>query len=196
MIAFRYTKTDGAEYISHLDLLRHIDRILRRAGIEVGYSQGFHKHPRIFMGNPLALGVKSVSEYCTVDAATDKDFAQLFNRFSPEGVKCLAWKNTEQNPNFAESIKACRYEAIGLAPFDEREILEQKSIIITDLRGRSVDIRPRICSIEHLGDKLIFTLCCGEKNLRPDLFCSYISQTYGGCAADILKTDSFGDNLF
>ena len=29
MIAFRYTKTDGAEYLSHLDLLRHIERTLR-----------------------------------------------------------------------------------------------------------------------------------------------------------------------
>ncbi len=196
MIAFRYTKTDGAEYISHLDLLRHIDRILRRAGIEVGYSQGFHKHPRIFMGNPLALGVKSVSEYCTVDAATDKDFAQLFNRFSPEGVKCLAWKNTEQNPNFAESIKACRYEATGLAHFDAEEILSQKEIIITDMRGRTVDIRPRIYGIEWHGDKLVFTLCCGEKNLRPDLMCSYLKELYGGEAKVILKTDSFGDSVF
>lgn len=196
MIAFKYTKTDGAEYISHLDLLRHLDRTLRRAGIKVEYSQGYHKHPRIFMGNPLALGVRSVSEYCTADAKYEGDFKEAFNACSPGGIRCLDYKSVKENPNFAESIKACRYEAIGLSPFDERKILEQKSIVITDLRGRSVDIRPRICSIEHLGDKLIFTLCCGEKNLRPDLFCSYISQTCGGCAADILKTDSFGDNLF
>ena len=56
MIAFRYTKTDGAEYISHLDLLRHIDRILRRAGIEVGYSQGFHKHPPHIHGQSAGAG--------------------------------------------------------------------------------------------------------------------------------------------
>ena len=74
MIAFKYTKTDGAEYISHLDLLRHLDRTLRRAGIKVEYSQGYHKHPRIFMCNPLALGVRSVSEYCTADAIYEGDF--------------------------------------------------------------------------------------------------------------------------
>ncbi len=49
MIAFRYTKTDGAEYLSHLDLLRHIDRTLRRAGIKVKMSEGFHPHPKIFI---------------------------------------------------------------------------------------------------------------------------------------------------
>ena len=61
MIAFRYTKKDGAEYLSHLDLLRHIYRTLRRAGIPVAYSQGFHRHPRIFLNNPLGTGIKSVA---------------------------------------------------------------------------------------------------------------------------------------
>ncbi len=192
MIAFKYTKTDGAEYISHLDLLRHIDRTLRRAKIEVKYSQGFHKHPRIFMGNPLALGVRSVSEYCTVDTDFCGDFLPLFNEHSPGGIKCLAAKVMQTNPNFAESIKACRYEAEGIAPFDVHEIQSCASIVITDLRGRTVDIRPRICSVEWQGEKLLFTLYCGEKNLRPDLFCSYLSQKYGGEAAYILKTESFG----
>ena len=121
MIAFRYTKTDGAEYISHLDLLRHIDRTLRRAGIKVEYSQGFHKHPRIFMGNPLALGVRSVSEYCTIDCGFTGDFKEAFDGHSPDGIKCLAWKAVQNNPNFAQSIKACRYETEGLNGFDPEE---------------------------------------------------------------------------
>ena len=196
MIAFKYTKTDGAEYISHLDMLRHIDRTLRRAGIEVEYSQGYHKHPRIFMGNPLALGVKSVCEYCTADARYTQDFIQLFNENSPWGVKCLEARDVKDNPNFAESIRACRYEAAGIAPFDEREILAKSSIVITDMRGREVDIRPRISGIEWRKGRLIFTLGCGENNLRPDLFCNYICGIYGGEPAEIVKTASFGENIF
>lgn len=196
MIAFKYTKTDGAEYISHLDMLRHIDRTLRRAGIEVEYSQGYHKHPRIFMGNPLALGVKSVCEYCTADAGYTEDFIQLFNENSPRGVKCLEARDVKENPNFAESIRACRYEAEGIAPFDENEVLAKNSIVITDMRGREVDIRPRISGMGWRGGKLVFTLGCGENNLRPDLFCSYICGIYGGEATEIIKTASFGDNIF
>ena len=196
MIAFKYTKTDGAEYISHLDLLRHIDRTLRRAGIEVEYSQGFHKHPRIFMGNPLALGVRSASEYCTADTHFCGDFKDLFNANSPRGVKCLAAQFTDKNPNFAESIKSCRYEAEGIAPFDAQELMKEESIVITDLRGRAVDIRPRICSVEWQNSKLVFTLRCGENNLRPDLFCDFLSTRYGGRATDILKTESFGEGIF
>ena len=196
MIAFKYTKTDGAEYISHLDLLRHIDRTLRRAGIKVEYSQGFHKHPRIFMRNPLALGVRSVSEYCAAVTDFEGDFLSAFTACSPAGIKCLAARNCKNNPNYAENIYACRYEAEGIAPFDTEGLLSKESIVITDLRGRTVDIRPRICSVERREGKVIFTLRCGENNLRPDLFCSVICGIYGGEIKDIIKTDSFGDNIF
>ena len=196
MIAFRYTKTDGAEYISHLDLLRHIDRTLRRAGIEVNYSQGFNKHPRIFMGNPLALGVRSVSEYCTIDCGFTGDFKEAFDGHSPDGIKCLAWKTVQNNPNFAQSIKACRYETEGLKSFDPEEILYKKEITLTDMRGRTLDIRPRICGIERTEGRLAFTLCCGENNLRPDLFCNFLSEKFGGAPTYMMKTASLGDRVF
>ena len=196
MIAFRYTKTDGAEYLSHLDLLRHIDRTLKRAGIKVKKSEGFNPHPKIYMNNPLGLGVKSVAEYCAVDCDFSGDFAQAFNANSPSGIKCLDYKEVEQNPNFAYTIKSCGYSAEGIAPFDVQEILNRKSIILTDTRGRETDIRERIYALEFKDGKLFFTAGCGEKNLRPDFFCEYLEKTYGGKAQNILKLCAFGENTF
>ena len=196
MIAFKYTKTDGAEFLSHLDLLRHTDRTLRRAGIAVKYSQGFNRHPRIFMGSPLALGVRSVAEYCAVETDFDGDFMAAFNANSPHGVKCTAYRTVENNPNYAASITACRYEAAGNFPLSPSDVLDLKDIIICDRRGRTVDIRPRILSLEKSGTKLAFTLTCGDKNLRPDLFCEWLEQTFGAAVEDILKTESSGGFIF
>ncbi|MCD8308378.1 MAG: TIGR03936 family radical SAM-associated protein [Clostridia bacterium] len=196
MIAFKYTKTDGAEYLSHLDLLRHIDRTFRRAGIQVKYSEGFNKHARIFMGNPLALGVKSVAEFCTVDCIFSGDFRQVFNAYSPQGVKCLDWRQVEKNAEYAENITACTYTARGLNAFDENEVLLKDGLIITDLRGRSVDIRPRIYGLKRQGGDTVFTLGCGTSNLRPDLFCTFLQSIYGGRVTEIIKTDSIGSNTF
>ena len=190
MIAFKYTKTDGAEYISHLDLLRHIYRTMRRAGIPVEYSRGFHRHPRIFMNNPLGTGIKSVAEYAAADSAFDGDFAERFNAFSPAGIKCLKWARVKDNPNYADCITACTYSATGLKPFDAAALLAEESIKITDMRGREVDIRPRIYAVEWQNGELNFTLGCGENNLRPDLFCAFLSGRYGGRAKDIIKTAS------
>lgn len=191
MIAFKYTKTDGAEYLSHLDLLRHIDRTLRRAGITVKMSEGFHPHPKIFMNNPLGLGIKSIAEYCAVDTDFDGDFRQAFNANSPNGVKCVEYKRVDENPNYAFTIENCGYSAEGVAPFDTAEFLNRGEIIITDKRGRTVDIRPRIYSLEFKDGKLYFTLGCGEKNLRPDLLCE-ILEPLCGKAKNITKISAQG----
>lgn len=196
MIAFKYTKTDGAEYLSHLDVLRHIDRTFRRGKIEVNLSLGFNKHPLIYLNNPLGLGIKSVAEYGAVDSDFQGDFIKTFNDCSPSGIKCKAVKIFDKNPNYANGITACEYKICGIAPFDPIEIENQKSIVLRDLRGREIDIRPRICSIEWKNGVLSATLLSGANNLRPDLFTNYLSEKFGGKAENIVKTKSIGDNVF
>lgn len=196
MIAFKYTKTDCAEFLSHLDLLRHVYRTLRRAQIPVAMSEGYHAHARIFLNNPLPVGVRSVAEYGAIDTPFISDFGERFNSFSPEGVKCLDFISVDKNPSYASSIERCTYVATGLAPFDTEEILSERAIEIVDMRGRRVDIRPRIYAVEWQDGRLTFTLGCGNENLRPDLFCSYLSERFGGRAEDILKTASYGKGVF
>lgn len=196
MIAFKYTKTDGAEYLSHLDLLRHLDRTLKRAGVKVKTSEGFHPHPKIFMNNPLGLGIKSVAEYCAVECDFDGSFKEAFNANSPKGVKCLDFRYTDTNPNYAFSIENCTYSAEGIAPFDIKEFLDRNEIIITDKRNRTVDIRPRIYSLQEDGKKLVFTLGCGENNLRPDLLCEILEKQFGGKAGNITKIRAHGNYTF
>lgn len=195
MIAFKYTKTDGAEYLSHLDLLRHIDRTMRRAGIKVKTSEGFHPHPKIFMNNPLGLGIKSITEYCAVDTDYEGDFLTAFNENSPKGVKCLEYLRVDENPNYAFTIDACGYFAEVENAFDSKEFLSREQIIITDKRGRTVDIRPRIYSLEFKQNKLYFTLGCGQNNLRPDLLCE-ILQPLCGKAGNITKISAQGKYTF
>ena len=44
MITLKYYKKDKAIYLSHIDVLRHMNRTFRRAGIDVAFSQGFNPH--------------------------------------------------------------------------------------------------------------------------------------------------------
>lgn len=196
MIAFKYTRTDGAEYLSHLDLMRHIMRTLRRAGIELKKSEGYHAHPRLYLNSPAPVGVQSLAEYGTADTDFEGDFEKLFNEYSPQGIKCLACRRVTANPNYANCLTACSYTATGLARFDPALVLGEESIPVTDLRGRQTDIRPKIYSLEFKGDCLCFTLGTGNNNLRADLFCTYLAERFGGRATKILKTASWGEGVF
>ena len=196
MIAFRYTKSDGAEFLSHLDLLRHIYRTMRRAGIPVAMSEGYHAHARIYLNNPLPVGIASVAEYGCVDTDFDGDFKSLFNGFAPKGVTCVDYKKVDINPNYAASIEKCTYTAEGITPFDVQEILGEEHIIINDTRGREIDIRERLYDLETDGDAVKFTCGCNEKNLRPDLFASYLGERFGGTVRRIVKIASYGKGVF
>jgi radical SAM-linked protein len=48
--------------VSHLDLLRLFDRAVRRAGLPVSFTGGFHPSPRISIAQALSLGVTSCGE--------------------------------------------------------------------------------------------------------------------------------------
>ena len=63
MITLRFEKQLAMRYVSHIDLLRHIERTMRRAGVPVAFSQGFNPHMQLNLGVPLPVGVGSVCEY-------------------------------------------------------------------------------------------------------------------------------------
>lgn len=58
----RFGRGEEVKFISHLDLVRFWQRAFRRAGLPLGYSQGFNPHPRLSLAAPLAVGVTSEAE--------------------------------------------------------------------------------------------------------------------------------------
>ena len=52
-----FAKSGPLRFIGHLDFLRNLPRLFRRARIEVGFSRGFNPVPRLWLGPALALGI-------------------------------------------------------------------------------------------------------------------------------------------
>jgi radical SAM-linked protein len=78
---FRYRvalrRVGRAAYQGHLDLVRLVPRVFRRAELDMFYSQGFHPKPEMNFGPALALGVASLDEYVDVKLTVDVDPARL-----------------------------------------------------------------------------------------------------------------------
>ncbi|MFN3927424.1 MAG: TIGR03960 family B12-binding radical SAM protein [Pseudanabaenaceae cyanobacterium] len=58
----RFGKLGTMALISHLDLMRLFERALRRAGLPIAYSEGFHPLPKIAIAKALPLGHTSTGE--------------------------------------------------------------------------------------------------------------------------------------
>ena len=67
-LRLRFSRGEELKYISHLDLMRLWERVLRRAGMPVAYSEGFSPHPRISLAAPLPIGVTSGAELMDIVA--------------------------------------------------------------------------------------------------------------------------------
>jgi radical SAM family uncharacterized protein/radical SAM-linked protein len=70
---FRYSKLGRPIYLGHLDLIRHLPRIFRRAGFELFYSEGFHPKPELSFGPALGLGIPSFGEILDVKMVGEID---------------------------------------------------------------------------------------------------------------------------
>jgi radical SAM family uncharacterized protein/radical SAM-linked protein len=57
-----FGKQGNMALVSHLDLIRLFDRVVRRAGLPIAFTGGFHPMPRISVATALALGATSSGE--------------------------------------------------------------------------------------------------------------------------------------
>jgi radical SAM family uncharacterized protein/radical SAM-linked protein len=76
----RYAKLGRAAYLGHLDLVRHLPRIFRRAGLELYYTVGFHPKPEVTFGPALGLGIPSLGELLDVSLTEALEADELLAR--------------------------------------------------------------------------------------------------------------------
>ena len=91
-LRLRFSKTGRAVYISHLDLMRTMQRVFSRAGVPLRYSEGFNPHAKISIILPLSVGTASLCEYMDFALTEDRDLDALpeaINPYMPEGIEAL-----------------------------------------------------------------------------------------------------------
>jgi radical SAM family uncharacterized protein/radical SAM-linked protein len=85
----RYAKKGNIRFFGQLEMGRCFARAIRRAGLPVAYSEGFHPHPKLSLGDALPLGMESDVEeaYVTLTERVDpQGVSQALNRSLPQGL--------------------------------------------------------------------------------------------------------------
>src|SRR5262249_9773127 len=88
----RFRKGGPLRFLSHHDLLRTFERMLRRAGLPCRRTQGFHPHPRLVFALSLPLGVVGQAEIVELelDAVVPPDEVRArLARAAPPGREIL-----------------------------------------------------------------------------------------------------------
>ncbi|MBN2109401.1 MAG: TIGR03960 family B12-binding radical SAM protein [Deltaproteobacteria bacterium] len=87
-----YTKEGAARFISHLEFSSSFARALRRAGLPLRYSQGFHPLPRVTFHEALPVGLECSYALCDIELTEPVpagDIRHKLNRELPDGITIL-----------------------------------------------------------------------------------------------------------
>ena len=194
-IRMRLAKYGPMKFIGHLELMRFLQKCIRRTDIDIRYSDGIT--PRMIMSTamPLGLGLTSTGEYVDIEIgspiSTEHALEQL-RPLMPEGLEILDFRQigetvpaggggNARKPQKAMSVVAAaeyrvKFRENFAVPENWREILMsfvgQEEILWTKgtKKGfRTLDMKPLIYSFSCPGDEIHMCVCSrvGE-NLRPE----------------------------
>ncbi|MBD2353242.1 TIGR03960 family B12-binding radical SAM protein [Tolypothrix sp. FACHB-123] len=108
-----FGKQGDMALVSHLDLLRLFDRVVRRAGLPIAFTGGFHPSPRISVANALALGATSNGEIVDFELTQPMDvesFREHLTKELPEDIPIYDVQQVDlKAPSASQAIVAAEY---------------------------------------------------------------------------------------
>ena len=107
-------KTDRLRFLSHLELVRALERSVRRADLPFAVSQGFSPHMRLAFGPALPVGSAGLGEWLDVhmtDFVPVEEAASLLALSTPRGLAPVRLGYVHPaSPSLSASLTFARYE--------------------------------------------------------------------------------------
>ena len=149
-----YAKRDALRYTGHLDLQRVWERILRRSGLPILYSQGFNPLPRLQLAGALPLGIESSCEVMDFWLGERLDLmgvALALKAALPPGMDISDVREVDlHTPALETPLKSAEYRVTFTEPVDRVELEKKVAELLKadslprERRGKAYDLRPLV----------------------------------------------------
>ncbi len=179
-----FEKTGLGVYVSHLDLMRTVQRAFIRAGLHVKHTEGFNPRPYMVFALPLPVGCGSVCELVDLSLESDhasEELPSLLAPFLPEGIRPVAaympqrkfkeikWLKIEGLLQYPKGVPAGALEAVQAALTGPTLVVRRKT-----KRGEDYfDLIPHLTDVELTAEeghlKLTVMLSAQEPTVNPAL---------------------------
>lgn len=192
-VRIKYAKMGVLKYIGHLDLMRFFQKAVKRADLDIAYSQGYSPHQLMSFAAPLALGVTSEGEYFDAQFNSlipSDEFVRRLNEQMVDGIFVKDVILLPEGAKKAMSIVAASDYIITVNTKDKDvdmisgnslkeaifskvpHLLEKESIEVfrkTKKNEKVEDIKKGIYKLSLSEDQIYMYLATGsEYNLKPE----------------------------
>lgn len=186
-LRIKFSKQGPVKFIGHLDVMRYFQKAMRRADIDIKYSEGFSPHQIMSFAAPLGVGLTSNGEYMDIEVNAMANCAWVtdqLNSVMVEGIRVLECHRLADQAKNAMSIVAAADYTItfrdGKAPADTEtffhgltDFYKQDHILImkkTKKSEKEVDLKPFIYELYVKDNYIFLKLSAGSQdNVKPEL---------------------------
>ncbi len=164
-LRFRFKKQGSLQYISHLDLVRTMHKIIVRADLPLWYTEGFNPKPKLIFAAPLSIGTESECEFMDIRMREYIDPAeamarinanmtsemQIYEAYYPDSkFSDLKWMSYRITVSTLGELDSLVDSANSLFAGDSIEVEKKNS-------EQTINIRPliRTAAAERAGDKIV-----------------------------------------
>lgn len=199
ILRIQYRKNGMMKFLSHLDMVRLVERSLRRGDMPLKFSQGFNPHPKIAFAAPLSVGLTSDYELVDIEIMEEIDlaaFKDLFPSIFPSGIEFVRAQLLEQSKSLMSLVTDCAYAVKvtgtpeALKPFAkmaENVMNKEELTVIKKSKekrkpDKTVNVRPQIKELHVLDQNseevvLRMKLATGSAaNLKPETVVAVIAE--------------------
>src|SRR5439155_1574358 len=116
-VRIRFRKCGDMRLVSHHDLMRCFERMLRRASLPYHATQGFNPKPRLVFALSLALGIVGCEEVAELELDAELSETEIHDRLTrqaPAGLEILSVRRMD--PKRGAQVRRVRYRVPLSAP--------------------------------------------------------------------------------
>ena len=192
----KFKKEGNLRFIGHLDVMRHFQKVMRRARIPIAFTAGYNPHMIMSFASPLGIGLTSEGEYFDMELAghiSSAEAVRRMNAVTAEGIEVISFRQISEEKKMtgmaiasaADYLVGCKCRENGAVFTQERitGFLGQQEIVVTKQTKRSeqeADIRPLIYQMELTKEGIYLQLAAGSaQNLKPELVMSALCRFAG-----------------
>lgn len=169
-----FDKYEDMRFISHLDLIRFLERLFKKTNLPIKYSNGFHPRPKMSFGNPISLGTEAFGEIMDIELEEELSDVEVLKRLNSAqvlGFRVQEVETLEGKGNIVEEYPYTRYSVEGSSSVVDRleALLQQDEIIeIREKKGKTVtrELKQRIVSWKRTGDCITLS----SINISPNAY--------------------------
>lgn len=115
----RFAKEGRAKYISHLDLMRTMQRSMARCEMPLWFTEGFNQHAYVSVALPLATGHSGeweLLDFSLLSETISSNAVKSLNAVFPEGLRAIEIYPVSDNAMPIREIAWSRYQFIWIVP--------------------------------------------------------------------------------